>query len=84
MSLTSVVPAAVPRDTWGSWEQQAADPEVRAEAQRQNAFYAVSLELGRRLLAGELQGWGRLGNLVGPWTEIPAEAWHVLTAMAGR
>ncbi len=73
-----VVPASAPRDAWGSWEQQQADPQVRAEAERQNAFYMVSLDLGRRLLAGELQGWGRLGSRSGPWTEIPAEAWDLL------
>ncbi len=72
------VPAEVPRDTWGSWVQQEGNPELRAEAERQNTCYAMSLELGRRLLAGELQGWGRLGSPIGSWTEIPAEAWHVL------
>ncbi|MGI4944413.1 MAG: hypothetical protein ACRYHQ_28290 [Janthinobacterium lividum] len=29
-------------------------------------------------MAGELQGHGRLGSMVGPWTPIPAEAWEVL------
>ena len=48
------------------------------EAERQNAFYAVSLNLGRRLLAGDLEGFGRSGSMAGPWVKIPSPAWQLL------
>lgn len=74
----SLPPGPSKQDETFSWKNQEHDHERQAEAQRQNTFYAVSLALGSALLAGELQSSGRLGSMVGPWTEIPAAAWRVL------
>jgi hypothetical protein len=69
---------APPPQLWESWAAQQETPIFKAEAERQNTFYAVSLDLGDRLLSGELQGFGRKGEITGPWAPIPAEAWRVL------
>ena len=63
-------------DNWCNWERQEANHLVRAEAEMQATFYAISLELGRRLLAGELKGFGRKGDAFGPVKEIPPGLWR--------
>lgn len=74
-----VVPSGpFPREPWFEWSSLEADPVYRIEAERQDAFYRINLELGRRLLACELQGYGRRGSMTGPWIPIPAEAWRRL------
>ena len=69
-----------PGEQWEKWDQQEADPLLRAEADRQATFLRVSMALGQHLMVGNLEGSGRLGSMVGPWTPIPAAAWEVLQA----
>lgn len=67
-------------EEWASWEKQIADPAVQVEAEHQDCFYRVNLELGLRLSRGTLKGFGREGSITGSWTAIPTTAWSILRA----